>query len=565
MKAFFKFASVVCTAAILFSSCSKSSDEGKMIPSNSVFVAHVNTSSLSEKVSWNEIKQTSWYKKAYSDPAIPDWRKKILENPTVSGIDFDKNLTFFASKGTGDDFYIVAEGAIKNEKDFEQFNKNFDSIQTVRKEGDISLITLKDRNVVGWNGKNFAYVMSSKTTSSQLYKWNDSASLQPPVLPEDNSAGLSAFCVKLFSLKDDSSLAKNEKFADLLKEKGDLHVWQNTEEIMKNIPNMGMLGMLKLDAFFKSNISTYTVNFDKGKIEVAQKGYASKELTDVLKKYMSGNINTDMIKNIPSNDIVAVIAANFKPEGIKALIQLTGADGFVNTFTQKIGFNLDDVSKSTNGDWLITLSDFKMKQDSFNYKDDVGNDIGSGKYEKPVFNYLFSVGIGDKASLQKIINSASNMLSQQGNDSLLNNKMNDKVFALSNSSDFASKYLAGGNNKFDFTDKISGHPVGVFIDLHKIMALSATTKTNDDAKAMIDQSLKTWNNITMTGGDFTNGAFTANTEINMLDANTNSLKQLNTYVDEMFKLNEARKGSGLNEKKMDSLLTPPPIDTVKVK
>jgi hypothetical protein len=47
--------------AFLFSSCGKSNDEGKMIPKSALFVAQVNLQSLGEKLSWNDINQTSWY------------------------------------------------------------------------------------------------------------------------------------------------------------------------------------------------------------------------------------------------------------------------------------------------------------------------------------------------------------------------------------------------------------------------------------------------------------------------------------------------------------------------
>ena len=64
MKSFFRLALTVCAAALLFSSCSKKSEEGKMIPKNAMFVVHLNTKSLKEKLTWDDIKQTSWYKKA---------------------------------------------------------------------------------------------------------------------------------------------------------------------------------------------------------------------------------------------------------------------------------------------------------------------------------------------------------------------------------------------------------------------------------------------------------------------------------------------------------------------
>jgi hypothetical protein len=264
----------------------------------------------------------------------------------------------------------------------------------------------------------------------------------------------------------------------------------------------------------------------------------------------------DMIKNIPSQNVIGVLAMNFKPEGILELVKLSGTDGFINTFTQKMGFNLDDFVKANNGDLLLSLSDFKMKSDTST----------KAGFRLPDFNFIFSTGVGDKASLQKLIDAGKKISSQMGKDSMVNYAMNDKTFAISNSGTFANQYLAGNNNKYDFTDKISGHPIGLFIDIHKILSELSTRKTNNtDEKAMMDQSLKTWNNITMTGGDFKNNAFTANTEITLVDQNTNSLKQLNNYMDEMYKLVEAKKARNTNEKRLDSLLTPPPIDTVKVK
>lgn len=566
MKPFFRLAFLFCALAFLFSSCNKSNEVGKMIPKTAMFVAQVNTNSLGEKLSWNDIKQTTWYKQAYSDSATKDWMKKILDNPDNTGIDFKDGLIFFADKNSGNEAHMVFEGSVKSETDFEQFNKNIDPNATATKDGDITFLILKDKSVVGSDGKHFAYVTISKIPSaSDMKNWTDSTN-HPQMSMPNNSDELSAVCKSLFSLKSDSSLVDNEKFANLLKETGDVHVWQNTEAIMSNSPSLGMLGMLKLDVFFKDNISTYTLNFENGKIDINQKGYAGKEFTDVLKKLFGGKINTDMIKNIPSQDVTGIFAMNFNPEGIKELIQLTGADGIINTYAQQLGFNLDDVVKANNGNLMFAFTDFKMKPDSSNYTDDNGNGVSSGKFSKPDFNYIFSLGIGDKASFQKILAAGEKVGSQMGKDSIANYAMNDKIFALGTSHAFASQYLAGSNNKFDFTDKISGHPVGFFIDFHKILTEVANeTNNKPDAKAMMDASLKIWNNLFMTGGDYSDGAFTANTEINLVDQSTNSLKQLSNYFDELAKIHKARKERMSHSDNLDSLLTPPPIDTVKVK
>ena len=66
MKSFFRSCLTVITTAILFSSCSKTNEEGKMIPKNATFVAFLNTKSLNEKLTWDDIKQTDWFKHVYA-------------------------------------------------------------------------------------------------------------------------------------------------------------------------------------------------------------------------------------------------------------------------------------------------------------------------------------------------------------------------------------------------------------------------------------------------------------------------------------------------------------------
>ncbi|MEO8569251.1 MAG: DUF4836 family protein [Ginsengibacter sp.] len=567
MKRFFRLCLTIIVSGILFSSCSKSNDEGKMIPKNAMFVALLNTKSLSEKVTWDDVKQTSWYKQMYADTATKDWMKKLLDNPENSGIDSKASIIFFVKKGGGDDYDIVFEGQLKNEKDFEQFNKNLDPASTAKKDGDINMLTMKENSVVGWNDKHFAYVTNSNSIKSKYAAdWdtmNNQSNMSHAV---DNNTLLSALCKSLFSLKSDSSLAKNEKFSKLLSEKGDIHAWVNTEEMIKNNSAMGMLGMLKLDIFFKDNISTYTVDFDNGKIKVNQRAYAGKEFTDFLKKYKGGNINTNMIGNIPSQNVIGVFAMNYKPEGLKELIKLTGMDGFINMYAGQMGFNLDDFVKATNGDLMVAFSDLKMKSDSLNYKDGSGNTSNSNVYSKPDVSYLFSVGIGDKQSFQKLIDAGKKIGNAMGGkDDLASFNMNDKTFAIGNTQPTVTQYLAGSKNKFAFTDKLSGHTIGLFIDVQKILSVlnNESLIKDADAKTIMAASMKTWNNVYFTGGEMDNDAMTGNTEINFVDQSTNSLKQLNHYFDEIAKVMLAKKEREKSQWNVpDSLMIPPPIDTV---
>ncbi|HWH63187.1 MAG TPA: DUF4836 family protein [Ginsengibacter sp.] len=564
MKSFFRLALFFASAAFLFSSCSKKNEVGKMIPKNAMFVMELNTKSLREKITWDDIKQTSWFREAYSDSSTKDWTKKLLDNPENSGIDLNGSLIFFVSKNSATEGDIVLEGTIKSESDFGDFNKNLDSSATIKKDGDLNMLFLKDETVVAWNDKHFVYAFDAGQ-AMKFNPMNNSSFNQSNVAPlVDKSVTLAAVCKSVFSLKSDSSLAGSDKFTNLLKEKGDMRAWINTEEIMKSSSSLGMLGMLKLDVFFKDNISTYTVNFDNGKIDVSQKGYAGKEFSDFLQKYSGSGINTDMIKTIPSQNIFGVFALNFKPEGIKELIKLTGMDGMLNSQTSQLGFNLDDFVKANKGDITLAISDVTMP----NISQGGGNSNMSMSY-KPDFNILFSASIGDKQSFQKLMEAGKKIGGQMGtnSDTGIAYGQNDKLFAITNHQHFLNDYLAGNaNNKFDFLDKINGHPFGLYIDLHKILTLAdaAKSQVHDEDKTIMDASLKLWNNIFMTAGDFKDGAMTGNTEINFIDQSTNSLKQLNNYFDVIATAEKAKKAEQAPDMNtMDStMMVPPPIDTV---
>lgn len=550
MKSFLKLG-ILSMVIFFFSSCGKKNEIGKMVPSNAIFVAQVNIKSLNNKLSWKDIQQTAIYKKALSDSSMSGWSKNLLENPSASGIDFDNGLVIFTADHNGKK-YLAAEGKIKNENDFIQFNKNFAESQAPAKDGDISLLSLKENNVVGWNKDHFIYIINPENSDYHLDKWKGEGDSMNNTPPADRSSEFTTLCKSLFSLKTDSSLAKNDQFASLLKEKGDIHIYQNNDAIINSANGLGMLGMLKLDAFLKGNLSTYTIDFDNGKIDISQKFYVGKELTDIIKKNMGNNINMDMVKKIPSDNIIGVMASNFKPEGITEMIKLTGMDGMINSYTQSMGFNLDDFSKATNGDWLMSFSDLNFGKDS--------NKL------HPEFHYLFSSGIGDKASFNKLLAALQKTTGQLPTDSMINYSTNDKLFALSNSSSFANEYLnAKADKNFDFDNEISGHPFGLYFDIHKLLSQFSTMETKKPGREkMIDQSVNFWNNIISTGGDFNGGGFTFQTDINLMNKDTNSLRQLNTYLNQLYTIHESEKADASNmDQRLDSLLVPPPVDTVK--
>lgn len=561
MKSLLKFSLFVLCASFLLSSCGKKGDSGKMIPANALFVAQLNMKSLTNKVSMEDLKKMAWYQKEMADTSHPEWMKKLLENPENSGIDLDDALVFFVNKDKNQNYQIVLEGSVKKAIDFEAFNKNFSHGNAPTKSGNLNILALKNNNISAWNDKNFVYVMEIPQ-SPKYTEYDDTLSTPSATSPEDNSAALTAFATNLFNLKTDSSLANNTKYSDLVNQKGDIYMWQNMEEIMNNNAALGMLGMMKLDVFFKGNLATYRVSFDDGKIAVDQRNYVSKELGDFYKKYNGTKINTEMIKNIPSQNVIGMFAANFKPAAIEELIKLIGADGIANMFLQQAGFNLQDITKANNGNLLVAITDLNMKNDTSLTQ----QGMTMNRSMMPEMNMLFAMGVNDKPSFQKIMNYLDKFKNSMSADTFVNAQLTDKYFVVSNHTTFANGFLSGkSKSTFDFLDKIDNHPFGAYLDFQKLLSIISTNiKTDSFEKKALDASLKTWKNATFKGGDFEDGAIKSNIEVNMVDEKTNSLKQLALFADEMYKINKEREASLPKMANMDSLLTPPPVDTIPI-
>lgn len=540
MKSLLKLTLIVATAAILFPACkSKTNDIGKIVPSNAVFVIHADGKSLSSKLSWDDIKQNGFFKAGYNDSATKDWIKKIMDNPENSGIDTKNDWVIFGQLVNGN-LNVVIEGGLKDAKAFEQFNKNATEETNVTKDNAFSTMQLKHDGVVTWNDKRFAYVLAHSVPKFRFFDPNT------PAETNDLTA-LASYSKAIFNLKADSSLGKNEKFTDLMKEEGDIHTWLNAEEMMKSMPNMGALSMLKLDDFIKNNISTNTVTFNDGKISVKRRSYVSKELMDISKKYISGGINTEMIKNIPSQNVLGIMTLKIKPEGMSEMIKLTGMDGLANMMLVQQGLSIDDFVKATNGEFMLLFSDLA---------------VNDSTHKMPA-NVLFATGIGDKAAFKKVTDLLFKSFSKM-NDSSIAISQNDKYFVIGNNRSAVDRYLAGGNSSYAFTDKIKDHSFGLFIDLAKILSTGNAQHSQKDTleAAMMDASIKMWENILMTGGDIKDNSYNGSIEINLVDKKTNSLKQLNNYFNTI-------SGPALEKKKkrqeymlMDTAKLTPAIDTM---
>ncbi|HEX6427774.1 MAG TPA: DUF4836 family protein [Niastella sp.] len=516
-------------------SCSQNKS-GIAIPKDASFAVHVDIKSITSKVSWQEIQQNEWFRKLYADET-DSLSKKLLENPANSGIDVKSDLAFFVKK-EGQGGYMAVEGGVQDATAFEAFATRINKGGKVVKNGDVNVLATSLKSLVAWTGNRFIYIMDAPMPSvaSGLNSSNDG--LNEPFSFKTDS--LQKFAVQLFDLPGKNNLMSDDRFASLLKEPGDIHYWVNAEQYYNSLG--GLLSLLKLNVLFEGNAYGAALNFENGKITLKSKTYCNKELNALMKKYAGGKVSADMINRIPSKNVVAVFAFKYPPQGLIDLIKLIGVDGFVNSFFSGVGYSTDEFVKANKGDVLLSVTDFEIKSQDLTITDPDGNPHTIQQDGMPNANILFATSVNDKPAFDKLFGILQTKMRDLS--PAMTNKvhfqLNNDWFAASNSPEQVNAFLGGGNNQFPFANRISGKAFGGYINVQHLLKSAAPAITDSSAKSAMDASINMWQDIVMTSGGESGDVFVGEAEVNLVDKSTNSLKQLNKYLDTISKLFESK-------------------------
>ena len=541
--------SVILISTVITSCSTKSANQGKMVPKEAFVVVVANTKSITSKLNWNDMMQSSWFKEFQKDSALTQWNRKLIDHPELSGIDPNGDQVCFLLKN-GDDAQAVFIGDIKDVKTFESANKRFDSTAQPTKDGNLNFLMIHNKTLLSWNDQKFMFIFNVPMKNPSFSMTMDStSSMQKAPVAQGGTDQLIPLSKRIFSLNSDSSLVHDEKFANLVNEDGDLHIWLNMEQFSKGNMAMGMMSMLKMDKFFDGNVSTATVNFDMGKITIKQKTYASKDVQDIMKKYSGGSVSADMLKNLPSTNVAVAFALHYKPEALRELISLAGMDGMMNVYMGRMGLTMDDFIKANQGDIAFALSDLKIPNTSSATHD-------STVSNHPDMNMVFAVAIGDKDAFSKLTEAIRKVSGGAGSDKIIF-KNTGQYFVIGNNQKAVDNFLNGNKTAPSFTDKIKDHPAFGFVDLQTILKAIQTASADTASIRMFSLNLATWDNIYTYGGEYSNGAVTATTEINLIDKNTNSLKLLNKYFDQLFPMVKSHMKSTDWSGADSSVVTPP--------
>ncbi len=505
----FRLLVAICTLSILFS-CGKDSKQGILIPKNASVAVIVNGAAMSDKLPWEEVKKNEMFKKLYADSSLEAYLKTAMENPDNTGIDTKKELIFYMMKDSSGG-YIVFKGDLKDLEKFKNFNSSLLKGKMIS-SGDQNNIE-NGKVMAVWNKEHFAIIIDAPELNNKSY--NDANEVR-------GKRNLTAASLDILSLKKSNTLAGDKRFQTMMEEKSDVAIWMNMEEINRGSEAMAALSMMNMNKFYEGSVTTARVNFENGKIELDAISYASKEMTDIVKKYGGSSFDKEMIRRIPSENVAMFFAMNFKPEGLKELVKLMGMEGMINMGTAMAGFTIDDFVKAIKGDLLFTMN---MNTDS------------NGR---PKPDFIFASSINDKSSFEKLINAGKKM-GARSNDMEMAYFSNGKYFAIGNKKPMIDQYFSG-NPTTDkaFMKDIKSGSITAYADFQSLLK-SIPMQSDTFERMQMNASLKVWDKMIMNGGDMTNKGTHQHVEVSMMDKNTNSLKQLNEYLSIMSAYEDQKK------------------------
>ncbi|MBL7756188.1 MAG: DUF4836 family protein, partial [Chitinophagaceae bacterium] len=363
-----KLRSLVLLAAaslLLFTACKNSKSPDLLVPKEALMAIHINLESLSSKLSWEEVSKTNWFQDIAKEASTDSVAKQLLAQPAQSGVNTSKSQTFFIASSKPRSFYTGFEGSLKDAAAFEKFLHQVDKEQkaSFTKEGELNLAFSNESAVIAWNNSKFL-VLGNTVSGNVVPGWG--TAVPDGGLTVDS---LKQIAVNLFKRKGDALLGSDKRFAELVTDGGDLHWWGNYVSTIFNEYSGGMLSMMKVNLLVENTATAATISFDNGKITARSRQYVGKEVTNLFKEYEPKPISEATLSRLPASEVLAAGAFSYKPEGLKALLQLIGMDGMANGFLGRAGYSVDEFIKANKGEILFAISDFDLKRDSTAYED----------------------------------------------------------------------------------------------------------------------------------------------------------------------------------------------------
>ena len=453
-----KFILLLGVLALGFTSCSKKSENLKVIPKDAIAVVSFDLQSLYKKADVEELQKLKSFQKI-KEALNNDNNKmgkifsEILNDPKASGIDFKKNAYLFAfnNKKYGGDSrqpHIGITAVLSDDNKFKDLLNRVSETTymelDIKKDGALNIVHLNNESYLSWDDNKMLFI------TGEDYRSMEGESVLKKLYNQDKSE-------QITDIKGFSDFLNGQKYINL---------WINLGGFVQDDSMFlnGMAASLYKSLFNMQKDSYFYgfVDFGKDDIKLTTYSIYNEETAKLLKKYDLYDISfdKDILKNTPEKLPLAMGGAiNVKNyyEFLKAQFGKDfNEDDLIRVLSTQ-GLTKDNVLNFFGGSFMLAIEGFenqkyisydldlvedKQSDDSYEYKE----------VEKermfPVFGLSFN--IGDKTLLDKGITLAGLAL-ENGYYKLPLQKdltfyfaYNNKAFYGSNSPKGVEAFLKGG-------------------------------------------------------------------------------------------------------------------------
>nr|WP_314555898.1 DUF4836 family protein [uncultured Capnocytophaga sp.] len=453
-----KFILLLGVLALGFTSCSKKSENLKVIPKDAMAVVSFDLQSLYKKADVEELQKLKSFQKI-KEALNNDNNKmgkifsEILNDPKASGIDFKKNAYLFAfnNKKYGGDSrqpHIGITAVLSDDNKFKDLLNRVSEATymelDIKKDGALNIVHLNNESYLSWDDNKMLFI------AGEDYRSMEGESVLKKLYNQDKS----------------EQITDIKGFSDFLNGQKDINLWINLGGFVQDDSMFlnGMAASLYKSLFNMQKDSYFYgfVDFGKDDIKLTTYSIYNEETAKLLKKYDLYDItfDKDILKNTPEKLPLAMGGAiNVKNyyEFLKAQFGKDfNEDDLIRVLSTQ-GLTKDNVLNFFGGSFMLAIEGFenqkyisydldlvedKQSEDSYEYKE----------VEKermfPVFGLSFN--IGDKTLLDKGITLAGLAL-ENGYYKLPLQKdltfyfaYNNKAFYGSNSPKGVEAFLKGG-------------------------------------------------------------------------------------------------------------------------
>ena len=531
---------VVCLAIAFLTACNKIPDHARYIPKDAVAVISVNLKSLSKKVAWNMITGSKLFKEMQK--RIPEKSTKDamqgIENAGIDALNsfyvYVKNDARFSAGNK-----VVGLVPLADEAKWEAYMKSVFPQVVVKQVGDRKEASLGTDMYIGWN-KNLLIIMN---TMPKNVPDGVADTLPNTGKAETDMAAVATEMGIAFEVTKENSVLNNKHFSQLEMDGHDMTFWLNYDQLMSQYSGdmAQKMGMSLSGALWKDAAFTAGFDFKKGKITGDMRYYMSDDMKEIGKELGATNADKEMLERLPSQNMDMLMALHLSPKGIKSLLDKTGLLGLVNVGLSTQGMNVDNVLDAFTGDMAVVMNDFSLHMETVT--DSFMGQAVVHQNQKPSLSLSYVIKINKKENFQKMLKLATdNGLQKMGDNYVipLSDKdsvyimLNDQYLIATNKHGYATGFLNGDFKSQKMAPatakEIYGHPTAMYMDIQQLFKnIDAGINHSAHDSAMISESKKLLNSISLSGGSFVENAFEYHLDINFINPDENSIIELMDY------------------------------------